>query len=396
MSFFGLGDIKFNKQRDKGFGPLSALDEQQEYKYNTFRYPLDVGNYDKGHYMIIYILAQDATKSTAPPLAQDAPLAFGKQTIANSNGNDFAPSHLITKNLATAKTAVNKVNSGVVSTKGSIFNGDIRSFSTDAVVDNSIKKITDKGPGFLRKTTRTTDAIALYMPDTLQFDYSQNYQSQSPGKEILGQAVANAPGVVDKIKDGDFVGGLEGAARSGAGRVLLESLAGATGSGDSARLGLFAATGKVLNPMLEMLYSAPEFRSFQFDFLFYPRSEAEGLEVQKLMERLRYHQAPDLSLNDSGQNDGLLIPPSEFEISFYYGGSENPNIPQIGQCVLEKIQINYAPQGFTAYEVPGENKPTLGRTGMPVAIQMTLNFREITYLTKFDFRKDLPTLTYPS
>ena len=396
MSFFGLGDIKFNKQRDKGFGPLSALDEKQEYKYNTFRYPLDVGNYDKGHYMIIYILAQDATKSTAPPLAQDAPLAFGKQTIANSNGNDFAPSHLITKNLATAKTAVNKVNSGVVSTKGSIFNGDIRSFSTDAVVDNSIKKITDKGPGFLRKTTRTTDAIALYMPDTLQFDYSQNYQSQSPGKEILGQAVANAPGVVDKIKDGDFVGGLEGAARSGAGRVLLESLAGATGSGDSARLGLFAATGKVLNPMLEMLYSAPEFRSFQFDFLFYPRSEAEGLEVQKLMERLRYHQAPDLSLNDSGQNDGLLIPPSEFEISFYYGGSENPNIPQIGQCVLEKIQLNYAPQGFTANEVPGENKPTLGRTGMPVAIQMTLNFREITYLTKFDFRKDLPTLTYPS
>jgi hypothetical protein len=63
--------------------------------------------------------------------------------------------------------------------------------------------------------------------------------------------------------------------------------------------------------------------------------------------------------------------------------------------VLERIQVNYAPSGFSAYEVPGENKPTLGRTGMPVAIQMTLNFKEITYLTKADFRKDLPTLKYP-
>ena len=62
--------------------------------------------------------------------------------------------------------------------------------------------------------------------------------------------------------------------------------------------------------------------------------------------------------------------------------------------MLERIQINYAPNGFSAYEVPGENKPTLGRTGMPVAIQMTLNFKEITYLTKADFRKDLPTLQY--
>ena len=40
-------------------------------------------------------------------------------------------------------------------------------------------------------------------------------------------------------------------------------------------------------------------------------------------------------------------------------------------------------------EVPGENDPQIGRTGMPVAIQMTLQFTEITYLTKQDFNEDL-------
>ena len=52
------------------------------------------------------------------------------------------------------------------------------------------------------------------------------------------------------------------------------------------------------------------------------------------------------------------------------------------------MDVNYAPNGFTAYEVPGENVPSLGRTGMPVAIQVTLQFQETTYLTKSYFRND--------
>jgi hypothetical protein len=410
MSFFGLGDIKFNKQQNTGFGPLAAL-EGTKYQYNTFRYPLDVGNYDKGHYMVIYIREQQVTTDNSPTIDNNP--AFDNTPSFNNPKN--IPPHLISKNTTSSSSknvasqidkkfgngrvgqALNSVSSGV---KG-LFNNGLPSLSTQAVIDNSIKKITDKGFGFLRKTSRTTDAIALYMPDTLQFDYTQSYANMRPGDEVFGQLAAAAPGLVDSFKKGG--GGAKGAteaaiaaAKSGAGRLFAEQVLGSvTGAPQTARLGLFGATGKVLNPMLEMLYSAPDFRSFQFDFLFYPRSEAEGEEVQKLIERLRYHQAPDLSLNDSGQNDGLLIPPSEFEISFYYGGSENPNIPQIGQCVLERIQVNYAPSGFSAYEVPGENKPTLGRTGMPVAIQMTLNFKEITYLTKADFRKDLPTLKYP-
>jgi hypothetical protein len=140
-----------------------------------------------------------------------------------------------------------------------------------------------------------------------------------------------------------------------------------------------------------MIYKSPNFRTFQFDFTFYPRDEREALEVQRILERLRFHQAPEIFKANGTESSGFLVPPSEFDIKFYYAGGENPNIPQIATCVLTTIDINYAPNGFSAYEVPGENKPSLGRTGMPVAIQATLQFQETTYLTKEDFREDLAT-----
>ena len=85
MSFFGLGDIKFNKQQNTGFGPLAAL-EGTKYQYNTFRYPLDVGNYDKGHYMVIYIREQQVTTDNSP-------------TIDNNPAFDNTPSFNNPKNI---------------------------------------------------------------------------------------------------------------------------------------------------------------------------------------------------------------------------------------------------------------------------------------------------------
>jgi hypothetical protein len=93
-----------------------------------------------------------------------------------------------------------------------------------------------------------------------------------------------------------------------------------------------------------------------------------------------------------------LIPPSEFDMKFFYRGKENPNIPPIGTCVLKSIQTNYAPRGFAAYESFDNNSPEKGGTGMPVAITMTLSFSETTYLTKEDysFDKNDPAVPAPS
>jgi hypothetical protein len=143
-----------------------------------------------------------------------------------------------------------------------------------------------------------------------------------------------------------------------------------------------AATGVVQNPMLEVLYSSPSFRTFRFDFQFFPRSEKESLEVQQIIKTLRFHQAPEgLSVS----NGFFMVPPSEFNISFYYNGQENPNIPKLGICVLESLTVDYAPSGFSAYEVPGQSAK-LGGTGMPVAIRLSLQFKETEIRTKSSYK----------
>jgi hypothetical protein len=417
MALFGFADISFNKGTTDRRGPLAPLTKSQ-FERTTLRYPLDVGNYDKAHYVVFYIREQKNTSYSRGPNLDDGLLGssggvrtdvirapgqaasnFGNEILGKVNSGLNQINQATGGALSGITNRIGNAASGIVGNINNVFGQGNAKFGgssaqTTAVIDNSIKKITGGGLSFLRTTKLTKDAIALYMPDTLMFNYSQSYDQLSLGGEMLGQALAAGRSAVEAyMKSGDTsdFGGLAKAAGAGAAAAgkSLALTAGATAAeklgGNTGQAAFAALTGSVRNPMLEMIYKSPNFRTFQFDFLFYPRDEREALEVQRILERFRFHQAPELVKDASG----FLVPPSEFDIRFYYGGAENNNIPSIATCVLTTIDINYAPNGFTAYEVPGENKPALGRTGMPVAIQMTLQFQEITYLTKSDLRQDL-------
>jgi hypothetical protein len=119
--------------------------------------------------------------------------------------------------------------------------------------------------------------------------------------------------------------------------------------------------------------------------MLYPRSSKEALEIHRILNRLRFHQAPELLQEGAAGGLGafFLVPPSEFDIKFYYNGRINPNIPPISTCVLTSIETDYAPNGWSAYEVPGNaGVPTLGKTGTPVGIKLSLVFQETEILTK--------------
>ena len=417
MALFGFSDISFNKNPSNfNKGPLSGLQGDSKFKSRSYRYPLDIGNADKGHYMVIYIRQQNNSAFSSESMSDDSINEKGSsQTSINVINNILQgkPSVSFANEFAQKLNGgVNKINestngvlSGLTSTiaKGlgnvarglesginNVFGQTSTSLTGDSVqtqttINNSIKSITDKRFGALKKTTLTTDAIALYMPDTLNYQHRQGYSDMSPGNSFLGQVIVAGSSEYEKFTQGqDAFDSIKNAAIK-TGLALLTKIA-KDKAGEVGALGAFAATGVVTNPMLELLYASPSFRSFQFDFFFYPRDEREALEVQKIIERLKFHQAPEIS---GSFGKGFLIPPSEFDIRFYYNGAQNPNIPQISTCVLEDININYAPNGFSAYEVPNENIPSLGRTGMPVSIQLTLQFKEVTYLTKEDFNEDL-------
>jgi hypothetical protein len=418
MALFGFSDIKFDKGTTRR-GPLAPLVSSQ-FERTTLRYPLDVGNYDKGHYVVFYVREQTNSQFAGRAVSDSASVftnsgfANGQLNIADLANPQKLASGFGNEVMSKINSGLNQINqktggafSGLTSqiskSAGGIVGGVVgginnlfgqvninlggSSAETQSIIDNSIKRITGGSLDFLRTTKLTKDAIALYMPDTLQYTYSQSYDQLSLGSELGGQALAGGKSVYDAYQSGDT-----GAVTAAVAKTAAETAKQLGGTAAAKALGspqtgqaILAATGRVQNPMLEMVYKSPNFRSFQFDFTFYPRDEKEALEVQRIIERLRFHQAPEL-LKNAG---GFLVPPSEFDIKFYYAGSENPNIPQIATCVLTTLDVNYAPNGFSAYEVPGENNPAIGRTGMPVAIQVTLQFQEITYLTKADFRQDM-------
>ncbi len=410
MPLFGFGDIQF---KSGSGGPLQSLVENK-FTTSYLRYPLDIGNADKGHYMLLYIKKQEnstASGESTPTSFTDAASAALKNPISgaitdvlNSARNSVKTNvgGELASGIQNAFGQINNATGGVIgnltSSVGSAFNsfkgavsnfnnpfGQPNIFNVSGAAAQEINRtnikslIVDSGDltRAIRKTTRTGQVIALYMPDTLQFDFAQNYENLS----LSGFLGAGAGATLQELKKNgsnlENAGTILSSAAKAAGIAGLSNFAkskfGALGT-----LGGFVALGAVVNPLLEVIYQSPQFRTFQYDFIFYPRDEREAVEVQKIINSLQYHQAPEFKEGSSGS---LLIPPSEFDIEFYYGGKINENIPKTGNCVLKSIQINYAPNGFSAYEVPGQNA-TRGGTGMPVAIQMSLQFQETTYLTK--------------
>jgi len=418
MSLFGFGNIVFDKSNgDRTKGPLAAL-EKNQFEKTRLRYPSDLGQTDKAHYLVFYIREQTRTKfgsgaggaanKNALEDATKSQVAAGKAQImgsiqkakdaVNQAKSGFASDVLDKLNGISSQGgiagALSKVAGNVVGGINNVFGSTSVTFggnsqATEDQIQTSIKKITGQNLEFLRTTRLTKDSIALYMPDTLQYGYSQTYDQLSLGGELGGQALAAGKSALEEYektgKIGDAFGSVLKSAGNVAGQKGVKKLGELTGNQQTAQA-ILASTGRVENPMLEMVYKSPAFRDFQFDFTFYPRDEREALEVQKIIKKFTFHQAPEI-LAGAG---GFLIPPSEFDIQFYYNGAQNPNIPTVGTCILKGIQVNYAPNGFTAYEIPGENAPALGRTGMPVAIQITLQFQEVVILTKSDLADSSP------
>lgn len=206
---------------------------------------------------------------------------------------------------------------------------------------------TDIKFGTLRKTRRIKTNIALYVPENMIYDYGQSYETPSL-TEYAKSFLENLPGKLGKL--GKFAAGAVDVVKKYA-----------------------PLTGYALNPVIEVLYSSPTLRQFQFDFTFAPRSSDEADQVMNIIKQFRMHQAPEVANFAAGM---FFIPPSEFDIEFQMNinGSfvENPNVPRISTCVLTAVNVNYAP----------DNQFVTFKDGVPIQIQMRLAFQEVDMITR--------------
>jgi hypothetical protein len=399
MPIFSLTDIKFNAPKGPT-GPLGSLGpNSSKFSHKTYRYPSDLGSSDKNHWLKINILEQRKTSyinegsgelgtSTSDNNAKAYGSMGGNASVNKIAGmaNDLMKTKvggsitdILTGGASSITGFVSKAAGSLLGTNKAtvqeVANGI--QVGTENIIKNTIKELENAS---VRATTRIAETICLYMPDTMQFDYSQHYnKADAGGSNLMAAAMAgkslqdtaNNPGLNNSAKGQSAVQNMSPFIQNAAFKSL----------GGFGQIAFQASTGLVENPMMEMLYGSPEFRTFQFDFNFYPRSTNEAKQVLNIIRCLRFHQAPELN-PESG--NFFLVPPSEFDISFYYNDQQNYNIPQISTCILESINTNYAPGGWAAYEVPSIGV-TKGGTGMPVAINLSLRFKETEIMTKQAF-----------
>ena len=217
-----------------------------------------------------------------------------------------------------------------------------------------------------RSTKRMKVAIQLPMPNAVQSGYAMNWGEDNTKMFDL---MARAPGLfVDGVST---VFGMGNGSSVDAGTGFVLGAAKITEGG-----AVSAATGLASNPKKEMIFESVNFRTFNLDYRFYPKSQAEMGRLFNIIKLLKYHMHPEFlvpltSTTDSGMF--TFIYPSEFDITFYSRqGTENPFVNKISTCVLTSMNVNYTPDAFWVGH----------EDGSPNGIQMSLSFKEISILTK--------------
>ena len=397
MAFFTLTDIKFTPKISSYNNKATIAGN--EYDKTIKRFPSNLASDSQyGHYVVFYINTQTNTQFETGTQLQNTltQVAANRQAIDRLRGAGTSNMGLTGKNFreSFAKTGIgNTLTSLADSVKnvtGAVGNSKVgkaaSSFLDNSLFNSVIKEAGDVEKSlaegiafaennFYRSTKRTSTAIALYMPDNLNFNYQHSFNQVSPSSAFgaVPTAVMQAfNSAVDKKETDSTVKTLSPfiaeAITTGIGKI--------TGNADQ----MFSAfTGLVNNPQMELLFQSTERRSFNFDFSLTPRSQQEAKDIMEIVRLFKFHAAPEILKGVSGR---YLIPPSEFDISFFYNGTVNPNIPQISTCVLNSVSVNYAPDGWAAFEVSNNSNPSIGGTGMPVSIRLSLNFTETQIITK--------------
>lgn len=191
------------------------------------------------------------------------------------------------------------------------------------------------------------------------------------------EAITNA--FVTAINDVNKFGGVAVDALT---RNLAASAAGIIGANVTANQLLTRSTGQILNPNMELLFSGPTLRQFQFQFKLTPREEQESYQIKSIIRSFKKNMAPQ-----TGESNSYLRTPRVFELRYRKGNTDHPFLNRFKQCALTNMSVNYTGEGVYATYADAT----------PVSMIMTLDFRELVPIY-FDDYADISgsDLTYNS
>jgi hypothetical protein len=285
----------------------------------------------------------------------------------------------------------------------------VRSFGEDKLKLQNLKA----------QTKKTDKVIQLYMPDSINMAYDNQYDATDVTSLIGSYMAAGGTwnDLVKNFKNSDRNSTLGKGAESAFGTSTGKNALAMAALGGGKTVGGFAdillkGAGYAINPMLQMVYKGIGIRNFQLEFTFTPRTKAEAQSVKDIIETFKFHSLPQI---DQGAFAGgmFFIPPSIFNVSFIskkaggvsglagalaggsnvgdaigtfidgvksIGGSdgkskdENLFLYKVGDCVLKNIQVDFAPNGWVAHA-----------DGAPVQTKLTLSFSEMEIIDRTRF-----------
>ena len=124
-------------------------------------------------------------------------------------------------------------------------------------------------------------------------------------------------------------------------------------------------TGQVINPNLELLFTGPNLRSFNFNFTLTPREPEEARTVRKIIRAMKRNMTPRIS-----DKDLFLKSPRIFELEYIFGDNteQHPYMNKFKPCACTNFTVNYTPDGsYMTYR--GEPSMT--------SYQISMSFGEI-------------------
>ena len=204
------------------------------------------------------------------------------------------------------------------------------------------------------KKKRKVATISLYIPDTVNFTYASSYGNlslQDVANEIAGGLSNKKNPILSKLNP--------------VGKIASLGLSAAESK--TSKLAL-ATQGLAINPQQQLLFDGIDFRTYQMAFTFTPYSKQEAETVNKIIQLFKYHAAPQITTAGAGM---FFIPPSTFDVDFMFNGKRNQNVNRVAESVIESVDVNYAPNGWSAHD-----------DGAPVQTTLTINFKEIELIDK--------------
>lgn len=339
-----------------------SLDRDSQYEIDRHMYPSDLMA-DKrygGNYVLFFINVAEDSK-----IAQSNP-GFASN-VPDRNRGAFIGEGFTKGQAVTAGTAVGALGGTAL---GSVFGAGGAGGAAGAALGfggNAVIPGPEDGK-LTRPQKRIKTAIALYMPNQLNIRYGMQFEEES----FSGFAMATKG--IDAALQAVGLKESEGKSASGTAQQILAAAAIQSGAVPFAGATAFGA-GVAPNPKKEQVFKGVDFRTFQFNYQFFPRDPTEAAAVLEIIHAFKYHMHPEFKTGDGF----LFIYPSEFDVIYYHGDKANDNVHRHTSCVLKDMSVNYTPQGqFNTFA-----------DGMPAQINIDLTFLELALLTKEDIDKGL-------